>query len=91
MKKWIFCSLCLLSSGAVYALPVGNPAEASLLTNGIFFSPGVNCNPCDPCFSWFDIWSLKLGFYGDYVFNRHLKIRGEGLSDLGEDIQKHGL
>lgn len=86
MKKLIIFALGMLSSGAIYALPVGNPSEASLLTNGIFFCQ-TTCNTYDPCFCWCDAWSFRIGFYGDYVFNRNLKIRGQGINGQGETIQ----
>jgi major outer membrane protein len=74
MKKSITMTLlALLSYGAVDALPVGNPSEASLFTQGVWWDC-YTCNTCDPCFSWFDAWSLRVGFYGDYVFNRHMKV-----------------
>jgi major outer membrane protein len=63
--KWMIC-LALLSFKTMDALPVGNPADASLLCKGIL---------CDePCGSCWDAFSFRSGFYGDYVFNRHLKL-----------------
>lgn len=84
MKKLFVAVLAILASGAAYALPVGNPSEASLLSDGIFFEG--NCgDPCDPCISWCDSFSLRLGFYGDYVFNRHMEVRSDG-PDI-EDVE----
>lgn len=82
MKKLIATALVLLTCGAVYALPVGNPSEASLFTNGAWCE-STSCDPCDPCFSWCDSWSIRLGFAGDYVFNRHMKAnnRSGGIVD----------
>lgn len=57
MKKLIVMSLVILTCGALHALPVGNPSEASLFING----------------EWSDAWGVRLGFAGDYVFNRHMK------------------
>lgn len=91
MKKLLLTTLVLLSTGAAYALPVGNPSEASLLHEGIWF--GGNCNatpcdtPCDPCASWCDAFSLRLGFYGDYVFNRHLAVRTDRRGNHDKDIE----
>lgn len=62
MKKLI---ASLLLATPLAALPVGNPAEPSLMTSGLLWD---ECNPC-PC----EILSLRTGFYGDYVFNRHLR------------------
>ncbi len=69
MKKLIITGLALLSCGIVYALPLGNPTGASLYQRGVWTSG----NECDGrCFS------VQIGFYGDYVFNRNLEIDGTG-------------
>jgi len=75
--------LTLLSCGAAYALPVGNPSEASLFGNGVCWETSC-CDPCDPCFSWCDAWSVRIGFAGDYVFNRNMELRNN--NDNGADI-----
>lgn len=75
MKKLVFASLAILSCGLAYALPVGNPSEASLLCDGLFWE-GSCCDRgdcCDPCASWCDAISFRFGYYGDFVFNRHFK------------------
>lgn len=72
MKKIVALILTFLSCGTIHALPAGNPAEASLLHEGVWMGTAC-CNPCDPCFYWFDAWSVRAGFYGDYVFNRNLE------------------
>lgn len=72
MKKLLFTFLTILTSGAAYALPIGNPAEASLLCDGLFCE-GYTIDPCDPCYSWRDAFSFRIGFYGDYVFNKHME------------------
>jgi len=64
--------LAVLTCGATYALPVGNPSDASLLCDGLLWE-GHCGNPCDPCLGWSDAFSIRFGFYGDYVFNRHLR------------------
>jgi major outer membrane protein len=84
MKKLALFALTLFSCGAVYALPLGNPADASLYRDGIWWC-GSACDPCNPCISWCDALSLRLGFWGDYVFNRNLEIDGNG--DNPGDIQ----
>lgn len=73
MKKRILTVLVFLTSGAAYALPVGNPSDASLLCDGLFIE-GHCGDPCDPCLSWLDAFSVRIGFYGDYVFNRHMEV-----------------
>jgi len=85
MKKLVVTLLTILTCGAVQALPVGNPGEASLFTNGIFCESNGCCDFCDPCFSWCDAWSIRVGFYGNYVFNRHLEVDRNG--DEGKDIE----
>jgi len=76
--------LSTLACGAVYALPVGNPSDASLLSDG-FVQEGFCGDPCDPCLSWCDAWSFRVGFYGDYVFNRHLE------TDADRHIERFNL
>lgn len=61
-----------LTAACVQALPLGNPSEASLLIDGILWE-GVATDPCDPCATWCDAISVRLGFYGDYVFDRFFK------------------
>jgi major outer membrane protein len=88
MKKLVMTMLTILTCGASYALPVGNPSEASFFNGGLFWggdgcNPGCNtgCNPCDPCGSWCDCLNFRVGFYGDYVFNRHMRLRRRGTDD----------
>lgn len=70
--KSVLLSTALSCSASLQALPVGNPAEPSLLIDGILWE-GVAGDPCDPCATWCDAISLRAGFYGDYVFNRNFK------------------
>ncbi len=73
MKKLTIALLTILSSGAAYALPVGNPAEPGMMREG-FFWEGHYADPRDPCATWFNTLSLRLGFYGDYVFDRSMEV-----------------
>lgn len=88
MKKLLITLLAVLSCGAAYALPVGNPAEASMLCDGLFWDGDCSCEFwdfwCNPCCSWCDAFSFRAGFYGDYVFNRHLEVDN---SDPKRDIE----
>ncbi len=72
MKK-LTIILALLINCSLFALPLGNPWEGSLMCDGestvSCFLP--DCNWTRKCSDWFQ---LKFGFYGDYVFNRHLEI-----------------
>ncbi len=82
MKKLYVTLLTFLACGSAYALPVGNPSDASLLCDGLLFE-GHCGDPCDPCLSWLDAISIRVGFYGDYVFNRHMEVdRNEDDSDI---------
>lgn len=74
MKKLFMTVLTTsaLTSAALQALPLGNPSEASLLIDGVLWE-GVATDPCDPCATWCDAISVRLGFYGDYVFDRFFK------------------
>ncbi len=60
MKTVLIICLGLFLNG-LYALPVGNPSEASLFRS----------DECESC-RWV---GFGIGFYGDYVFNRHLKTK----------------
>jgi len=86
MKKLVNTAICVLCCSTIYALPVGNPSEASLYPDSLFTCRSY-CDPCDPCSYWFDCWSLRTGFYGDYVFNRNLAIDGEGLG-IGKTMRQ---
>ena len=83
MKKILLLPLLLFSP--LFALPIGNPMDASLYKKGVFLEDcydGRCCNPCDPCFSWCDAWSFRLGFYDDYVFNRNMELKNHGDRDI---------
>ena len=56
--------LLLMQASFAYALPVGNPGEATMLYRGAFREP---C--CE------DYFALRGGFYGDYVFDRHMRLK----------------
>lgn len=75
MKKLLKSALLFAgfsSAASLHALPVGNPAEPSLLIDGTMWE-GTSGDPCDPCATWCDAISIRAGFYGDYVFDRILK------------------
>lgn len=72
MKTVITIFLMLFSLRQGWALPVGNPADASLLCNGIFLDKGCDDGACGP--NWCQALSFRFGFYGDYVYNRYLQI-----------------
>nr|QGA69917.1 Major outer membrane protein [uncultured Chlamydia sp.] len=76
MKKLLKSALLFAATGSalsLQALPVGNPAEPSLLIDGTMWE-GASGDPCDPCSTWCDAISIRAGYYGDYVFDRVLKV-----------------
>ena len=73
MKKLSILALVFLSmTTAAFALPVGNPAEASLFCE----------KRCCVCCS--DEFSVRVGFYGDYVFNRNWKTSSDRKVDYSQ-------
>ncbi|MEG0036876.1 MAG: hypothetical protein RSB82_00910 [Victivallaceae bacterium] len=83
MKKSFVVSLTalLFTTFSVSALPVGNPGEAGLMEQGIFFA-GSCTEPHDPCSICCGALSLRTGFYADYVFNRILRSDVEPMTNL---------
>jgi major outer membrane protein len=81
LKKLILALASSLSWTSLLALPLGNPADSSLYTNGLYCgrsTPGF----CDPCYSVWQAFSFRAGFYGDYVFNRNMQWTGPDHSDF---------
>lgn len=76
MKKPILTLFALLLIPlSAKALPVGNPWDASLLWNGVFWNRDNDPYGCyDPYYECLDFFSIRVGFYGDYVFNRKTEI-----------------
>ncbi len=74
MKKSVVSILFLICCTTTFALPLGNPSEASLFTNGTWLKG-------DSCFNWCNVLSLRVGFYGDYVFNRHIEANNVVVDD----------
>jgi major outer membrane protein len=77
MKKLVFTLLAFLSTGTVHALPIGNPAQAGLLSDGVL---GDIC--CNPCSFWLNAFSFRIGYYGDFVFNKHMENYNGDSSDV---------
>jgi len=79
MKKLLSLCLTLFIPTAAFALPVGNPWDASLLCDGIFWEGDcTDYEACNPCVNWCDSWSIRAGFYGDYVYDRHMRVDSGG-------------
>jgi len=72
MKNKLFTTLFAIgiTCATGYALPVGNAADPSLLQEGIFWESSQDT--CCP--TWCNAISFRLGFYGDYVYNRHMQV-----------------
>lgn len=61
--------------------------DASLYRSSLFLGGCYEdhcCDPCDPCFSWCNAWSIRAGFYGDYVFDRHMELDTRDHADLDD-------
>lgn len=67
IKKVFIIALLLFSGEKICALPIGNPSEPSL------FFHEMNKRYSDPYIFSFDKVNLIVGYYGDFVFNRHLE------------------
>lgn len=61
MKKLLSVITGMIAGSALYAMPVLNPAEPVLVTDGVFFCDDDSC------------WGLKLGYRGDFVYNRRME------------------
>lgn len=87
MKKLSLTLLTILTCGALHALPVGNPADPALLCDGLFFEGTCCLDFCDPGASWCQALSFRIGYYGDFVFQRHLEIDRHEASDYIENSE----
>ncbi len=75
MKKLVISVLCFITSGVAFALPLDNPAQPALLCNGLFWEGDDCClDICAPGASWCESFAFRVGYYGDFVFDRHLEI-----------------
>ena len=89
--RWILVTL-LSVVASIDALPVGNPAAASLFPNGII-THGCT-NPCSFWFPWTNDLHLRTGFYGDYVSERKLMrlyYRNRGGDDRSASLNSNAL
>lgn len=68
MKKLLMLLSGVAITSAAYASPVLNPAAPALNTDGVFY-----CCPND-------CWALRVGFRGDYVFNRKFENNTRGIN-----------
>jgi major outer membrane protein len=69
MKKIVATLLTFAWYQTLSALPLGNPLDPALLSNG--WITGNHC--CDSSF-FKDNVGFRVGFYGDFVFNRYLEV-----------------
>lgn len=74
MKKTLLSLLAMAASCTAYALPLATPTEASLHCESVY---SHSCYPkyWDRSYCWCYAWSLRIGYYGDFVFDRHLRVR----------------
>ena len=59
----------LVLSSSLFALPVGNPAEASLYKKGVFFDP-CRVSPCSPLMMFTGCLDFRMGYWGDFSHRR---------------------
>ncbi|CCP58260.1 hypothetical protein [Chlamydia trachomatis] len=85
LLKSVLVFAALSSASSLQALPVGNPAEPSLMIDGILWE-GFGGDPCDPCTTWCDAISMRMGYYGDFVFDRVLKTDVNKEFEMGEAL-----
>jgi major outer membrane protein len=64
MKKSLILFFAIPVVG--WSLPVGNPADPAIYANGVWI------HPSDCCKSFWNDLSFRAGYYGDFVFNRHV-------------------
>lgn len=94
MKKFFIAIFCMLAQLPLQALPVTNPIESALYPEGLWIK-----NRCDPedlwyvgdCFDWCHTFSVRFGYWGNFVFNRNLQIQGEGFNGQGKVIQETNI
>lgn len=87
MKKLFLLALILFSIQRMGALPVGNPSEASLF----FQKYACGKDYCDESI-WEDGFiTVGIGYYGDYVFNRHLETVTDRKIDYSQIYTNAGL
>ncbi|MFC2049137.1 hypothetical protein ACFLR2_00475 [Chlamydiota bacterium] len=73
MKKMLLALCTMMVPASLLALPLGNPWEASLHKSGICWSNDC-CDEWNVCPSFWDSFGYRIGYYGDYVFDRHMKV-----------------
>jgi len=82
MKKLILITLGSLLPSSLSALPIGNPANPNIF-NRCYWS--YYFDTCSFLYCWTEAFVFTFGFYGDWVFNRHIEINN-GIGD--PDIEK---
>lgn len=60
-------------SNCLWALPTHSPNRPTY-----FRDDSSSFDPCDPCFSWREALNWRIGYYGDFVYNREMKRRRYG-------------
>lgn len=84
MKKIYFCALQILTACSLYGLPIGNPSEASILPYDPASFSGWD-GICQPCFCWWEALNYRMGYYGDFVFDRNLEVRNDALDSFAHE------
>lgn len=72
IKNLLLAVIAFCSIKSVYALPVGNPSEPNVFIEE-FACTECCVDPCETSFFSIDAISVIIGYYGDFVYNRHLE------------------
>lgn len=73
MKKLLVVTLVFLSTSVVQALPIGNPADPELYSNCGMVTSFFDTDDCCWMPDFLEDFSWRVGFYGNYVYDRELK------------------
>jgi hypothetical protein len=72
MRKLIITVFALLAPALSFALPIGNPWEASLHRTGLLLQGACFNSSASP--NWYEQFSIRFGYWGDFVFNHPLQL-----------------
>lgn len=84
MKKLLLPFVLFILCSSIFALPVGNPSESNMLCRGLFCRGKP---PSCPTLHIWDDFSYRMGYYGDFVFNRLIRNHDSDNSNNSEHIK----
>ncbi|MFN0064922.1 MAG: hypothetical protein ACKVOH_01660 [Chlamydiales bacterium] len=77
-------SSVISSISTLGALPVGNPIAPTIYSSGLWEEQMCCVDSC--LANWYNLLHFRLGYYGDYVFDRHTEMYVDG--DRTGDVDK---